>query len=777
MYQTRSLPSTADAAKPNSDAALKKTEDAPVELNAVVAPDAQRQWVVDTIPLAEYEAQLKARGASVAGPIVDPAEKDIADAYFASSSHSAPASAAVPTGLCAQSQNPPARLGDSPGFGTTRTVAITKTAGLGSKPNKEVSVTVPVGLADRAKDQSTDAVSGPETTLVQYRRQSSTEAKLVSDQAGDLLERPSPVTAPNAAGATKDDLVNHDSADDGAAGTTKDASTAEPVATVAEVSNPNWISDSGSDPGFPFLLTISIGVALAMMFLMLNLKRVLFWFANRREYRAYQKSSQAHTTNRLGTGDDGSADSVDQAAAAENNQEGPAQQPARPGTFRRVQFPKRTQEPANKTIPANQPLDSDQISAQESAALVKANDLQRDSVLQAKIKELNERLSAQSETIAKLESALRTSKNALNTAQVAATDHSKKLEALESAQAQKGQREAALSEELAQLKEELENKTAEISELKSSSQTSSQTLADARLEAAEHATQLLADLDSVRQELSAQKKKSTKLEADLAKAREEFEVVKEAQKDLELEQQKKVEGFKEQLSVQENTITTLKSNLATSETALERARTEAQEHKHKLQAQLAPLEEELSAKTSALSKSEAELSDAKKELAEQLAAKESEIARLEKERSGAAVNRQNYIKLAKKVVRYKKLYQTSDKKLNGLMEENARISDRSDEHKKHADRMREELTAQQKLVDDLKQHVLELETAALDLQGLSEDNTRRAEGNESPARRTGQGALALKETLETIGDNDAFFGSDRQLDDSQPRRPRVNRPR
>ena len=111
--------------------------------------------------------------------------------------------------------------------------------------------------------------------------------------------------------------------------------------------------------------------------------------------------------------------------------------------------------------------------------------------------------------------------------------------------------------------------------------------------------------------------------------------------------------------------------------------------------------------------------------------------RQEEERSGAAVNRSNYIKLAKKVVYYKKLYRASKKKAKSLAEQNIRMSDLASKHLKASDGMTEELSEKAKLVADLKQRM-----------ELSESSDKSS-------------------LVTTAG----------QRDSSEPERQRVNRPR
>ena len=70
MYQSHSSPANADVAKPTSSADSNTVHTEVIEHGPVAAPNSEGPWVVDTITLAEYEAQLKAK-AELASDAVD----------------------------------------------------------------------------------------------------------------------------------------------------------------------------------------------------------------------------------------------------------------------------------------------------------------------------------------------------------------------------------------------------------------------------------------------------------------------------------------------------------------------------------------------------------------------------------------------------------------------------------------------------------------------------------------------------------------------------------
>ena len=901
VCQSHLHPTSTGTAEPNSSG----DSNVVTEQGTDAARPSEETWVVDTITLAEYEAQLKTEAESASNSPDDSRLEAAADAYFDRFSPGE-----IDASIVMDKTMAPDAAGDS-GI-QQNTTAV---------PRSESPL-----VADMEAPPSHDADPTPNANPVNDRLNDSTTGG-VSDAELTTLGAQEINTRINATVAAFDEKVSD------SAGTT---SLDESEANVIETANSDWTSAFKNEVSVSFLVAVSLGLSLIIMLLMWSIANLLSWRSRRRGNQTFPVNAYAQRNHQWRTIQDDGGDAFEQEEKPQHESETSDQGIRKPATFKKVTYPKRESQIGEKVAASNELLESQLIDAQESLALVKANNQRRDWELQAKVRGLNERLSAKTEDVKKLQSDLANAKKTIalhqsNEQHLLAkadsvkaqmnqkTDSASKLEsdlrisrnAIANAQAEGDKRNAELMKEVDRLQGELSKKTADFIKLETDFQNSEQSLAVAQAKAAQREKELLVDLELLGDELSVQTENSTKLEAGLARAEKLLDSRNDVEKELEREHQVKVESFKKRLNTQSDVVANLKSKLLKSEKALaaaqasdegrakelqvevekleERLRNEASksakhdadllnvkqslaervahEHhrnaelqmksdrlEHKLRSKLAAfsqrktdlltaqealaeaqaqlskretqwradidrLEEELSSEIGASSRLEAEMSVLREALEDQqanesqrvtelnadltrveqqaeqmrlelsaekkavaeseekLAVSKSKVSKLKKKLSNAVVNRSNYMKLAKKVVRYKKLYRANEIKVKDLVEKNMQLSDLASEYLEAADGMIEKLSGQAKLVADLKHRMLQPEIKKSESSVLSGDALQDQKSNDLASSHSRKDVLALKEDFEPDSDGSAFVTPDGQTEDFDGPSGRVNRPR
>ena len=837
MYQSHP-PSSTDAAEPTSSVDSNTVGDAVTEPGGDVALNRQGPWIVDTISLAEYEAQLKAQAESNSDPVDDSMAKAVADAYFDRSSD--------------EEIDAPIVLDNAAQLDAESSSTIQQT--LNAEPDLRSPLVVDAMPHSQYQPQSiaqTESVADPVDDSMAVAQTDANSDTMTAEESGVKI---------NVSVDVVDDRVS-------ALGST---STGDAVTNVVEASNPYQTSASNTDLSSPVLLTVGLGLALGLTLLVWNLGNLLSWYSRKRENQFLQSSQNAQKSFPLKT-EDGVGVSLKKEVELPMQREALEQELKNNVSFKKVAYAKRKNEFTDGAAGSNSLLESELLNAQESLALVKANSQRRDAEFQAKLKRLKEQLHAQTTTIAGLESNLRISEEGRATTQ-----------------SKDDKRKSARWGNVEQLEEELSSKTTAFSQLESDFLASKEALVAAQANAAERTKELLVDVELLGEELSAQTENATKLEAELARTKKSLHSHKDVEKELEAQQQLKEQAFEKQLATQTDALQKLESNLLKSEESLAAAEIRDESRANELQAKIKRLEEELSSKASASTRREADLRKAEQDLAqraaveqqrnaelqtksneleqklrtqtadfaelnskllsatnalsaaqtknsqhahqsqtnlnrleeelktekavsrkldaevtemreafndqqasltqqsqrttelqaelihseeeaqqlrlelskekatvaetaEELATSRSEVSRLRKERSNAAVNRSNYMKLAKKVVHYKKLYRANEQKIKDLAEQKIGMSNLASEYLEAADGMIEELSGQARLVAELKQRMLQTEASNTDFErnGLSE-------------QRPHEDLLALAAEFEISSNNSTLMTSDVQ---------------
>ena len=536
MYQShsspsRSYPPTTDAAKPTSTDAAKLTSNADsntaTELNSDAAINPHGPWVYDTITAAEYEAQLKAKAQSGSNPAEDPAAKAAADAYFDKFSDED-----IDQMVVSEMPKKPDAVGNS-------TIEPSQNAEMSS-------YTVTNAVLDPENHSAANTTPNPE-----YQAASIAEAESVAGPVKNSINDAESNSDSNPFAAAefeaeinKTTVVVDDAVSDSVSIKT---STDDTVTNVVKAPNSLWTPASITDLSAPVLLAVSLGLLLAIMLLIWKFGKLLSWYSQRREIRFLQQSphekiptemssnkmtSYAQQSSPVNTMENGVGDSLKNEmnlrAKSEPHREIQPElqpEPSKQGSkrnvgFKKVEFHKRENQSGAETASPNALLESELLNAQESLALVKANSKQRDSELQAKVRGLNEQLSAQTDIIAKLESDLRSSAEGNATAQV--TEDNRATELLS---------------EVERLKEELGDKTATITKLESEFIASKEALATAQAQADKgdeeisafsaaqakedkRTTELLSEVERLKEKLSIKTTAFYKLESDFLTSKE-----------------------------------------------------------------------------------------------------------------------------------------------------------------------------------------------------------------------------------------------------------------
>ena len=370
------------------------------------------------------------------------------------------------------------------------------------------------------------------------------------------------------------------------------------------------------------------------------------------------------------------------------------------------------------------------------------------------------------------------------------------------------------------LEKRLSGQTDVIANLEFDLLKSEEALAAASNEDESRTNELQTEIDLLVEQLSDEASTSEKCKADLLNAEQELEqqaqrTADEQKRSAEL--RSKTNELEQKLMTKAVEFSELDSDLLIAKNALSAAQKKNSERENEWQTNIDRLEEDLKSEKAASKKHEAELSEMKEALenqqasesnqlqrttelqaaltnaeqeveqlrlelneekaavaesVEKLAASRSKVSRLREERSNAEVNRSNYMKLAKKVVRYKKLYRASEETIKHLTEQNTGLSHLAAEYLEATDGMMEEFSERAKLVTKLKQRMLQ-----------SESNKTNAEPNdmveetslaEQPSR---QNLLTLQADFEASSDNSLLVTSNGQPVVAEPDRHRVNSPR
>ncbi len=900
MYQSHSPPNAIDAAKPTRSADSKSATEQSID----AASNAEGTWVVDTITLAEYEAQLKARAESAPDQSDGSKAEAVADAYFDKYS-----AEEIDASIVLDSGKGPDAVGE---------FAIDQNSAAVPAPDSPFDPDSISHLGHEARliAKAEPVYSPTDDSLDDGVAYEEAQTDPVKEIGAENTEK----------GASVKDMVS------GSA----NASADEPVAKVIEASNSHRTSASNNDLSDPVLLIFSLGLPLALILLMWNFGKILSRFSERWANRPLQRTAIAQENPQWGAKNDDGDTSLEREGNLPAQGEASDGKVKKDGTFKKVTFPRREKQLSAEVANSNALLKSELINARESLALVKANSQRRDSELQAKVKILNEQLSDQKDNVQKLKADLLKAEASLVSHQSSAqqlqaqangaesqlkikADAVAKLEsdlriskgAIATVQAEGDKRNSELLKEVGRLKEELNSKTEDYTKLESDFLTSEEALAAAQAKAAEREKELLVDLELLGEELGAKTANSYKLEADLARAQKSLDSRNDADKEHELSHQATVEAFEERLSAQSDAIAKLKSELLKSEESLAAAQRKAEGRANELQAKLELVEEELRSRTSTIAGHKAELHkakqsleqavareqqrnaeiqlkseelekklnsrnaafsklkskwlDSKKALAkaqaevakgenqragdidrleeelaneraasskleaeilvmkealedrttndarrvteleadlalaeekaedlrselsaekaaaaesmEQLATSKSKVSKLKKRLSNAAVNRKNYMKLAKKVVCYKRLYRANEERINELVEENKRMSVLASEYLEAADGMIEELSGQAKLVANLKLRMLQSEQSAPESSPFPNEAVQDSKRNDLAELHPPEDALTLEADLEIDSDSSTLVASDGQPDDLEPDYHRPNRPR
>jgi len=814
MYQSRPRPTTSDVDKPTNHADSNTATEHGT--NAVL--NQQGPWVVDTVTLAEYEAQLKSQSESGAHTVKDPKVKAGADAYLDRFSDEE-----IDARVVSSNAETLDAVGDS-------TIQHNPNA----VPGPESSTIV-------------DILVHPEHQTTSIAQAESLDGLVDDSMAGAELDADSNTFPAEAIDTEIKEAVVVDSH---VVSDSVSFSTDAAEAIVVEASPPHLTAASNTDLSTPVLIAVSLALPLLIILLKLNFAKLISCYSRRRENRFLQRSQNAQEPLALKTEEDSGVVSLKKDVDLRTQREASAQQWKDDGSFKQVTHPKCENKLSAGSATSNLLLESELLNAQESLALVKANSQRRDSELQAKVKGLNEQLSAQTDALAKLESDFLTSQESLAAEQASAAERAKELTACGTSQTEEDKIRAELLSEVERLKEELSVKTTAFSKLESDFLASEETLVAAEASAAERAKELLVDLELLGDELSAQKVNVTKFEADLIRTKKTLNSHKDFEKEFEAEQRARGEAFEKQINIQTDAIAKLESDLLKSEESLAAAQIKNESRANEFQAKIELLEEELNSKASTSAEHEADLLKAERELAdraadeqqrnaelqtksdeleqelrkqtatfselnskllntktalaaaqakhsqrenewqtnidrleaelktektaskkleaemlemkealedqqtsqtrqslrtaelqadlthaeqeleqlrlelnkekatvaesvEKLASSRLKVSRLSEERSNAAVNRSNYMKLAKKVVHYKKLYRANEEKLKDLAEQNIGMSDLASEYLNAADGMIAELSEQAKLVAELKTRMLQSERISM----------------------------------------------------------------
>lgn len=780
MCQTHFLSTSNDSANPTDSGDSNAATNAVTGPGTGASPPSEEAWVVDTITLAEYEAQLKTQGESASNSTADSTAKAVADAYFDRFSLGE-----IDASIVAEK-------------------ALTPDAA-GAWALQQPSTTVPQRENFFAPDEivppSQDSDPAPKAKAVNVLTDSSTTN---GGSAADL----------NALGTLdinaqiNETVAAFDETMSDSLGTTSEG---KPIVNVIETANSDRTSALNNNVNIPFLVAVSLGLPLGIMLLMWGVANLLSWRSRMRENRTPSPSVYAHQDHQWGTNKDDGGIALEHEKKQQDQGELSNYGFRKNTTFKKVAFPKRENKISEQVASSNELLQSQLQDAQETLALVKANSRRRDSEFRAKAKRLNEQLSAKTEDVKMLRSDLSTAKRTIALGQ----SNDQQLPA----KAEGDKRNVELINQVDRLKEELSNKTSDFNKLESDYQRSQQSLAATQARAIQREKELLIDLERLGDEFSGQKANSTKLEAGLVEVQKLLDCRAGVEQELRREHQVKVEEFKKNLNTQSDIIAKLESNLLTSEKALAAAHANDKDRGKEWQIKLELLEEDLSIEKAASSRREAEMSVLKETLEDQqtneaqrvtelqadltqveqeaeqlrlelavsqeavaeseekLAVSKSKVSKLTNELSIAAVNRSNYMKLAKKVVRYKKLYRANEEEVKGLVEQNAQLSDLASEYLESAGEMIEKLSAQAKQVADLKRRMLQPDTGKAESSVLSGDDLQNAKPNDLISCRNTKDAFALKEGFTLGRDDDAFVTPTSQPGNVAGTLHRVNRPR
>ncbi len=745
MCQSHSPPASTEAAVSAGRSDSQTAVDTSVEQFDDNLPNPQGDWVVDTITLAEYEAQLKAQSETVADPSVDSTSEAAADAYFDQFS------------------------------------------------SEEVDASI---VLDKEKMSSIegDEEVGESLTAV--------SDSTVPASPGTI---PNPDYATRSIAETEQAVTAVDKVPFGAQTTPKDG----PVAKVIQPSNSDWTAPLNGEMSTPILLAVSLGLAFLVVVFLWNIGRFLSWLTLRRQNHVLQQYADPYNDNwrneedsgsdsqtrqeHASTRDDGTSEGLKKRATFKKVVYPKRTSPVGDGVAPSNSLLESELLNAKESlalVKANSQLRTSELQAkakkldkQLSAKDIEVQQLQSDLLkaksalaaqqsqsqqLQAKANSLESQLKGKSDEFSNLQTQLKEDLRISN-------------EKLATSQADADSCRAELLEEVGLLQEQLNNKSLEISKLKSDSLASDETIAVIKAKADEREKKLLVDLEVLGDEVSAKTEDLSSLEAELTRTQESLESHIESQSELQQAHQTQVESLEQNLRSQSETISQLETDLSTAEATLAAAESQEQERVNELRAKLEQAESELTEREVTLAKHEADLNAAEQshtdyvqceaermtkleaksealkqklvtrnaafsklkskwlaskktlaktqakltemeaqsqdsvdqigaeistekvasgeheeavvamkkaradqtsdqsrrieELEKKLAASKSKVSNLKERLANAAVNRNNYMKLAKKVVGYKRLYRSNEERVNELVKENMRLSD------------------------------------------------------------------------------------------------------